>query len=383
MQNNNLANEIAKLGIASLVGFLGGYYLDPDTGRRRRALFRDQISKANRSIKRQGKRTKQDVTNRFQGSLHELTSRFSDYDIDDQSIKERVKAVIGHYTSHPSAIHIAVSGQVVNLSGDIIKKEVMPLLWAVRTVKGVKSVNNNLTLNPNISSKPNLQGEGRTSTLIPINREYWPPAYRAAMGMVSATLTAYGLANRELPGALAVTTGSLLMLRTIMNESLRSIFGIGSGSGVITVQKSITINAPKDKVYDMWLHPENFPTFMTNVHRVESIGEDKYIWTVAGPAFTEVHWTAVVTHKDSQRICWETVPNSAIEQIGQVYFEDHGDSTTVHIQIAYNPLAGAFGHLIAYLFRSDPKTDLDEDMLRMKTILETGKIPRGAHSQSA
>jgi uncharacterized membrane protein len=41
--------------------------------------------------------------------------------------------------------------------------------------------------------------------------------------------------------------------------------------------------------------------------------------------------------------------------------------------MSYNPPAGAIGHVIASLFGSDPKHAMDEDIVRLKSLLEEGK----------
>jgi uncharacterized membrane protein len=53
--------------------------------------------------------------------------------------------------------------------------------------------------------------------------------------------------------------------------------------------------------------------------------------------------------------------------------------------MTYNPPGGAFGHVIAKLFGADPKTELDEDLMRLKSFLETGIEPHdaAAHRTSA
>jgi uncharacterized membrane protein len=40
--------------------------------------------------------------------------------------------------------------------------------------------------------------------------------------------------------------------------------------------------------------------------------------------------------------------------------------------MSYNPVAGALGHAVAALFSADPKSQMDQDLSRMKTMLETG-----------
>jgi uncharacterized membrane protein len=41
--------------------------------------------------------------------------------------------------------------------------------------------------------------------------------------------------------------------------------------------------------------------------------------------------------------------------------------------MSYNPPAGALGHAVATLFGSDPKSAMNEDLVRLKSLLETGK----------
>ena len=48
------------------------------------------------------------------------------------------------------------------------------------------------------------------------------------------------------------------------------------------------------------------------------------------------------------------------------------------MRLSYNPPAGAVGHAIAKAFGADPKSEMDQDLLRMKSLLETGKLPHDA-----
>ena len=47
--------------------------------------------------------------------------------------------------------------------------------------------------------------------------------------------------------------------------------------------------------------------------------------------------------------------------------------TRVHVKMAYQPPAGVLGHAVAALLGSDPKRKIDGDLLRMKSLIETGK----------
>ena len=55
-----------------------------------------------------------------------------------------------------------------------------------------------------------------------------------------------------------------------------------------------------------------------------------------------------------------------------------GRGTRVHVQLSYDPPAGALGHVAALLFGADPKSRMDEDPLRMKSFVETGRLPHDA-----
>jgi uncharacterized membrane protein len=88
-----------------------------------------------------------------------------------------------------------------------------------------------------------------------------------------------------------------------------------------------------------------------------------------------VEWDAVVTDwVPSQLIAWKSVEGSTVETAGRVRFEPTGDDRTeIDVQMSYNPPAGALGHAVATLFGADPKRAMDEDMVRLKSLLEEGK----------
>ena len=73
-----------------------------------------------------------------------------------------------------------------------------------------------------------------------------------------------------------------------------------------------------------------------------------------------------------------------MESAGIVHFRRNEDgSTSVQVKLSYNPPAGAIGHVIAALFGSDPKTEMDADLMRMKSMIETGVQPHDAAERKA
>jgi uncharacterized membrane protein len=52
--------------------------------------------------------------------------------------------------------------------------------------------------------------------------------------------------------------------------------------------------------------------------------------------------------------------------------------TRLSVELCYIPPAGAFGHAVATMFGADPKSEMDADLLRMKSMIETGHPPHDA-----
>jgi len=78
-------------------------------------------------------------------------------------------------------------------------------------------------------------------------------------------------------------------------------------------------------------------------------------------------------------IGWRTVPDQPVDHAGRVRFEEVAGGTRVHVQMTYLPPGGVIGHAIAHILGWDPKARMDDDLMRMKVLLEDGKTR--AHHQ--
>lgn len=147
------------------------------------------------------------------------------------------------------------------------------------------------------------------------------------------------------------------------------------------VQKTITIDAPVEQVFGFWTAYENFPRFMSRVLVVRPDSRERRShWTVAGPAGIPVEFDAEVSALvPNEALAWRTIEGAPVAHAGIVRVEPTGDGRTrVHIRMSYNPPGGWLGHGVAAAFGADPKRSLDADLLRMKTLIETGQAPRDA-----
>jgi uncharacterized membrane protein len=83
-------------------------------------------------------------------------------------------------------------------------------------------------------------------------------------------------------------------------------------------------------------------------------------------------------------LAWRTEPNSVIQHAGIVRFQPNAErGTTVDVRLSYNPAIGGVGHAIAALLGAEPKHQMDDDLLGMKSFIETGKAPSDAAWQNA
>jgi uncharacterized membrane protein len=82
-------------------------------------------------------------------------------------------------------------------------------------------------------------------------------------------------------------------------------------------------------------------------------------------------------------IAWKTAEGSIVGHAGLVRFDPvNPNRTRIQIRLSYNPPGGALAHGVLALFGADPKSRLDEDLVRMKTALETGRRPHDAATES-
>jgi uncharacterized membrane protein len=301
--------------------------------------------------------------------------------ISDDVIAERVRARIGRSVSHPHAISVTVNDGHVTMSGPVLAREAHRLLSGVSSTPGVKGVENVLTVHTEAENISSLQGgRPRTGDRFALMQTNWSPTARLIAGGVGAALMANCLARRDLISAALGTVGFGLFMRSATNLEMKTILGVGHARQPIKVLKTINIHAPVEQVFGFWTEHEDFPRFMSKVREARPTGNGRSHWIVAGPAGLPIEWTAEITQQvPNKLLAWKSLPGSTVTHSGVVHFEPIQEgSTRIHIEMCYHPIGGAIGHILARLFGSDPKSEMDADLLRMKTFIEKGRPPHDA-----
>lgn len=371
----------------SMIGGVGlgaalAYLYDPELGNRRRAMIRDKAVRALNKTEEAIETAAKDVQHRATGAVSELRSRLTEVgeEVSDELLEARIRAKLGRVLSHPRAIEIQINNGQATFTGPILAEEVDSLLSAISSVRGVKGVENQLEVHQTAENVPSLQGGTPRQQRFELMQENWSPAARTLMGFTGTALTLYGLKRDGFFRTVVGTAGLGILTRSITNMPVKRIVGVGAGHRAVDVQKTIHIAAPVEKVFEFWNHFQNFPKFMSNVREVQLKGENQSHWVVTGPAGVPVEWDAEIIERiPNQVIAWKTVPGSTVEHAGIIRFDSDPDGTTrVDIRMSYHPPAGAIGHAVASLFGADPKSEMDADLARMKSLIETGIRPHDA-----
>lgn len=350
-------------GVAVGAGLM--YLLDPLRGRRRRAVARDKALHTASAGGAAFGRASRDLAHRSRGLFAQAGAWvWRNGEADDRVLEDRVRSKMGHFVSHPHAIEVLADEGEVTLAGEILESEVDRLLAAVRSVRGVRAVDDQLRVHESAEGISSLQG-GAPRAQVSRN---WPPAKRLLATTAGGALALAGFAGLRRGDKLGIalsTAGLGLIVRGM----------IASAPSSIDVHKTIQVNAPIEDVFGYWAEFENFPRFMANVLDVQRTSSNCWHWVVRGPAGTKLEWDAELTVFEPERVlAWKSLPGAAVENAGSVHFAPEGQNgTRVDVHISYHPPAGALGHSVAALLGRDPKAEMDEDLLRFKSLMEEGK----------
>lgn len=202
-------------------------------------------------------------------------------------------------------------------------------------------------------------------------------------------LVIWGLTRGKWDGWAAAAVGGTLVYRGATGHcDVYQALGINtanqSGRNVsvpyelgIRVDKSILINKSPAEVYRFWRNLENLPKFMKNLESVKEIDNKHSHWVAKGPAGASMEWKAeIINEKENELIGWRSLSGSQVANAGSVQFKPGPgeEGCIVQIELQYEPPGGSVGAMFAKLVGQNPESQIEEDLRRMKQLLETGEI---------
>ena len=209
---------------------------------------------------------------------------------------------------------------------------------------------------------------------------------RVAGDALDLALLVTGLANsrRGNRGRGAVTAVALVGIAGAdLYAALRTTRNGGAGRHANaprhrTLRAAVTVRRAPEDVYRFWRDLENLPAFMYHLKSVTADSGNRSHWVANAPIGQSVQWDAQITEDEpNKRIAWQSLAGSPVENGGSVQFTHApGDGTEVRVTLSYHIPGGVLGKAAATLFGESPEQQVNDDLRRLKQILETGQVLR-------
>jgi uncharacterized membrane protein len=211
------------------------------------------------------------------------------------------------------------------------------------------------------------------------------PVERVISTVGGAALAATGI-RRGARGIPATIAGLALAARGVTGRcNVYRAFGVRTAKSTaaipyelgIRARAAVTVNAPRERVYDFWRQLDNLPRFMRHLVSVDQLDYRRSRWVAQGPAGWRVTWDAeVINEIPNELLAWQSLAGSQVDSAGSVRFTEApgGRGTEIRVELQYNPPAGIVGAYVARLFGREPEQEIEADLNRLKQFLECGEV---------
>ena len=203
---------------------------------------------------------------------------------------------------------------------------------------------------------------------------------RVGSALAGGVLIALGLARRSPGTLLASLAGGWLVYRGLSGKcpgyqaldinTATHDRGVRGNHGV-KVERSIRIHRQAHDLFDFWRNLENVPQFMGRVKSVTPSSSQLSHWIAEGPGGLTFEWDAeIINEHPGTMIAWQSLPGAEMESAGSVWFTPHGDCTDVKLSMQFHPPVGTVGDVAAKMIGDWPARQLEEDLARLKQLIE-------------
>ena len=135
---------LTRIAAAFAAGAALMYYLDPQSGRRRRALARERGLSARHDTGRLLQGKSRHAFDRARGAFARARSAFDGDIPDDDVLRDRIKSGMGHVIEHPGQVNVDVQQGYVVLRGHASIEEIEDLTLRLSGMRGVVGVDNRI-----------------------------------------------------------------------------------------------------------------------------------------------------------------------------------------------------------------------------------------------
>jgi len=155
----------------------------------------------------------------------------------------------------------------------------------------------------------------------------------------------------------------------------------------VSIEAAATIALPPDEVYAFFRRLENAPRFMAFIEAVQVIDATRSRWVARTPTGQILDWNSeIIEDRPGELIAWRCDPGALVHHAGAVRFRSApgGRGTEVRLDVEYDPPGSALGRTVARLLGSATEYRVEQDLRRLKQLLEAGETattrgqPRGS-----
>ena len=133
----------------------------------------------------------------------------------------------------------------------------------------------------------------------------------------------------------------------------------------------IEIEVPLEEVYRFWSDYENLPRFMSHIRHIQVLEGGRSHWRAGEPDDGEMEWDTITTSQvPNELLSWRSTGEAPVKASGYARFRRTGrDGTRLSVHLAYSA-PGELSRKTANLLGEYPLQQLDEDLVRMKKLIE-------------
>lgn len=131
-------NSVLRMATVFAAGLATMYYLDPQTGRRRRLLARDKSAAVGHDVREAARARTKRALDRARGAAARSRAQVANEFVDDDILRDRVRSRLGHLVDAPIDVEVR-DGSVV-LSGNLTARGFDELIATISTMPGVQNV---------------------------------------------------------------------------------------------------------------------------------------------------------------------------------------------------------------------------------------------------
>jgi uncharacterized membrane protein len=202
----------------------------------------------------------------------------------------------------------------------------------------------------------------------------------------------------------SIIAGSVLLVKGLQNEEKKSGIAMAISGGYflfrgatghcvgyalagkhklpdtvknINIMTKLTVNRPRQEVYDFWRKLSNLPLFMEHLKTVTVLDDKRSHWEAKVPGHLgKIEWEAeIVKEIPGELLGWNSLPHASVNNAGKVEFRDADENgTEITVLITYRAPFGDVGEGIASMLNPMFKKMITKDVHNFKRYIEAGDI---------